>query len=166
MTLLGSLPSGTRIMIRILKVPFVPFLIFRDKKALPMGLGALSTCWVLFLTLELSYAPDLARMMESGVYEMSDPKKGRETISMFEWYLRATLGKVFDLFHWWIHFSVLFSLFTQYLLEVEAKENPGREHHSKIFLAFLCIFPLSWYMIIFFTIDWWFVLISFLISSS
>jgi hypothetical protein len=47
-------------------------------------------------------------------------------------------------------------------LEVEAKENPGKEYHSKIVVGFLCIFPLAWYYAIFSTLDWWKGLISFL----
>ena len=149
-------------MTRILKSPFLPFLIFRNKEIVPIGIAALVISWLLFLILDLSYTPTLNSLIESGAYEIRDSKKGTETIGRFEWYLRATIGRVFYIFHWWIHVAIIFSFSTQHFLEVEAKENPGKEHHSKIVVGFLCIFPLAWYYSIFATFEWWMSLISFL----
>lgn len=101
-------------------------------------------------------------MIESGAYEIRDTQKGIETVGKFEWYLRATIGRIFYIFHWWIYTSIIFSFATHHFLEVEAKENPGKECHSKIVVGFLCIFPLAWYYAIFSTLDWWKGLISFL----
>ena len=149
-------------MTRILKIPFLPFLIFRNKKSVSIGIAALVGSWILFVSLDLSYSPLLDRLVESGHYEIGDTHKGIRSVSEFEWYLRATIGRLFYIFHWWIHVSIFFSFSTHYFLEVEAKENPKKAHHSKIVIVFLSIFPIAWYCAIFLTIDWWKELISFL----
>ena len=149
-------------MTRILKIPFLPFLLFRNKKFLPIGMVALVSSWILVMLFDLSYSPLLDRLVEKGHYEIGDTQKGIRNVAEFEWYLRATIGRLFYIFHWWIHVSIIFSLSSHYFLEVDAKENPKKAHHSKIVVGFLCIFPLAWYYAIYLTIDWWKELISFL----
>ena len=133
----------------IIRVPYLPFSIFIGNiPRIKFGLILLVFLWILHISLGLKWSPNIDAFVTSGKYLVSDVHLGERGISSVEWYLRATLGYVFTIFHWWLHASLLFTGF-MYAMQEEIKKNPTKKHHSYIIIFFAGIAPLACYVLLF-----------------